>query len=199
MSDDAQNANSTGGKKPPRYTPQADVETLLKWLRNEDGWVRWSAARDFYFLPDIRAVEPLTDLLKNDPELIVRRMASQALGAIHDAGIEISLFAHLADESDEARKKLAIDRLKELGAEVWEQEGYYRVRIPHQAKADEYLEMGYLMAQLVDTPFQEHCATFADVPSLVMPDVPYKTIESRDSDPGAMRFIIYPKGQQRPD
>ncbi len=179
-----------------------DIDTVRRRLRDSSDWTRWAAAREVYFRKDAQSRDTLVDLLQNDPYMLVRRMASQALGALYDAGVEIPLYAQLHDDSPEVRKELIVARLKELGVEVrWDSDEYYesyKVYVPFQLEPTQYMEIGCLMGQLVEVPFPQHYAPIADtIPSLVLPDVPSHTIHERDSTPSGMRFSVFPKGAIR--
>ena len=139
-----------------RFRPSEEaIEILLKLLNHPRWEVRWNAARELYFEGEERALDSLMNLLKNDPNNSVRNMASRALGALYDAGIDVPLYAAKGDHNADTRIKRAIARLKELKVSVYRDKAFYRIKIRHDLPAPFYIEIGYLMAQLTDDPFPE--------------------------------------------
>ena len=120
-------------------------------------------------------------------------MVALALGALHEAGVDVPLFADLKDPTEETRRNLAIKRLKELKVGVWtDNDGDIGLMIPHELIAECYIEIGILMAQLTDFSFPEDYAPIADsVPSAVLPAWSRSAIRYPDSHPHGMKFRVY--------
>jgi hypothetical protein len=135
---------------------EQDAATLIALLTHAEWRVRWNAARELYQRKDARARDALIEVLTHDPNASVRHMASRALGALHAAGIRIPIYPKRGDTSEKTRIRIALARLKELGVEVGKQGGYCRLLIPHELRAPQYLEIGYLMAQLNAIPFPDN-------------------------------------------
>jgi len=80
-----------------------DVEGLIKALKHRDDDIRADAAKALGEIRDPRAVEPLIDALKPDPDSFVRQRAAYALGNIGDAKAVEPLIQSLKDEDKDVR------------------------------------------------------------------------------------------------
>jgi len=58
------------------------VNPLIEALNDEDRWVRTNAAEELGKLGDVRAIDPLTYVARNDKEERVRKVAAEALERI---------------------------------------------------------------------------------------------------------------------
>jgi len=173
-----------------RGNPKAP-DDLLKLLKHSHPTVRWNAARELYFLKDTRAVESLIEVMQTDPVNFVRSMASQALGALHNAGVNIPIFADLKAVNQQSVDKLALTRLRELGVCVEERENGYFLWISHSLDSVSYLEVGYLMAQLDAIPFPyQYSPINESVPSQCLVNRADPSLKFRESDPSDMKFFI---------
>lgn len=87
---------------------------------------------------------------------------------------------------------IAIARLKELGVEVKQlNDDYDLLLIPHELDPTEYIEIGYLMAQLAtEGTFPEHYQPLSSVPSKVAAQALDPSAEFRDSAPAYMKFGV---------
>ncbi|HRE47544.1 MAG TPA: HEAT repeat domain-containing protein [Aggregatilineales bacterium] len=177
-----------------RFQPdEVDTETLLRLLKHDDWQVRFNAARVLRFNPDARALDELLKLFKREKHGAVRHMVALALGALHEAGVEVPLFADLHNPAVETRRNLAIKRLKELKVSVSvEHEDYIQLMIPHKLAAECFIEVGFLMAQLTEASFPDAYAPIAEsVPSSVLPVWSDPIVEFVESYPHGMKFRIY--------
>src|SRR5262245_20496713 len=104
--------------RPDERGPRYSLASLLGLLKHARWEVRWNAARELFFRADKRSVDGLIDLLRNDPVNSVRRMAAQALGALHEKGVPVSLYQSLSESGENVRAQVALQRLAELGVEV---------------------------------------------------------------------------------
>lgn len=177
-----------------RFLPEeVDIDTLLELLKHKDWEVRWNAARAIQCDPDERALKELLRMFKREKNAAVRHVVALALGALHESGVDVPLFADLKDPTEETRRNLAIKRLKELKAKVaGETDDYISFNIPHDLDAECYIEIGILLAQLTPFSFPEDYAPVADsVPSAVLPNWSQSAIEYPDSHPHGMKFRVY--------
>lgn len=179
-----------------RFQPdEADIETLLRLLNHDDWQVRFNAARALRFSPDARALDELLKLFKREKHAAVRHMVALALGALHESGVDVPLFADLNNPTEATRRTLAIKRLKELKVRVAaDHEDYVELLIPHQLVAECFIEIGFLMAQLTETAFPDGSAPIADsVPSAVLPVGSHPAVRFVESYPHGMKFRVYRK------
>lgn len=179
-----------------RFQPDAvDLKTLLGLLKHDDWQVRFNAARELRFSPDARALDDLLKLYASEKHASVRHMVSLALGALHESGVEVPLFAGVNNADDETRRNLVIKRLKELRIKVTtEHEEFIQLMIPHELAKECFIEVGFLMAQLTEEAFPGHYAPIAQsVPSSVLPAWPNPNVKYVDSYPDGMKFRIYRK------
>jgi hypothetical protein len=177
-----------------RFQPdEADIEVLLRLLKHEDWQVRFNAARALRFAPDARALDELLKLFKREKHDAVRHMVALALGVLHEAGVEVPLFADLNNPTAETRFNLAVKRLKELKISVSaDHEDYIQLMIPHKLMAECFIEVGLLMAQLTEEPFPENYAPIAEsVPSSVLPVSSNPAVKFVESYPHGMKFRVY--------
>lgn len=173
---------------------KVDIETLLTLLKHKDWEVRWNAARMLRAEPDARALDDLLKLFKREKNEAVRHMVALALGALHESGVDVPLFADLKDPTEETRRNLAIKRLKELKVNVDTKthKDHAVLMIPHKLDPECFIEIGILMAQLTDFSFPEDYAPVADsVPSAVLPELSRSAFEYPDSYPHGMKFRVY--------
>lgn len=177
------------------HSEEVNFETLLKLLKHPRWEVRLNAAREIRFQPDERALDDLLSMFKSEKHGAVRHMVALALGALHEAGIPVPLFNDLKNPTAEMRKEIAIQRLKELKVKVQINKDHYQLMIPHKLDSPAFIEIGYLMAQLVDTPFPEAFSALADlVPSAVLAEWSNPSVQFVDSYPHGMKFRIYRQG-----
>ncbi len=176
-----------------RFRPESQDFEILSTLLKHPRWeVRWNAARELYHLKDARAVDTLIDLLKNDPSESVRAMAGKALGALRENGVKIPLYQPTDDLDEEARVKVVLARLRELGVKVTVEEDRYDLLIPHKLLSSVCIEIGYLIAQFVDEPFpQKYSPIIEDIPSLALPYRSNSRVVFHESYPHGMRFFVY--------
>lgn len=177
-----------------RFLPDdIDIEPLLKLLKHTDWQVRLNAARVIRFQPDARTLDDLLALFKREKHSAVKHMVALALGALHESGVEVPLFADLKNPTVETRRDLALKRLKELNVDVsTKHDEYDQLMIPHKLVSACFIEIGFLIAQLADFSFPEHYAPLADnVPSTVLPMWSNPSIEFVESYPHGMKFRIY--------
>ncbi|MEZ4666594.1 MAG: HEAT repeat domain-containing protein [Anaerolineae bacterium] len=177
-----------------RFQPnEVDTETLLRLLNHDDWQVRFNAARMLRFNPDAQALNELLKLFKREKHSAVRHMVALALGALHEAGVEVPLFADLNNPTAETRRDLAIKRLKELKVSVSvEHEDYIQLLIPHKLVAECFIEIGFLMAQLTEASFPDDYAPIAEsVPSSVLPVWSNPAVKFVESYPHGMKFRVY--------
>lgn len=177
-----------------RFQPQAvDFDTLLTLLEHADWQVRFNAARVLRFEPDARALDRLTALYERERHAAVRHMVALALGALHESGVFVPQFAAAISPTAETRRDLAIRRLKELKVAVSAaQEDCVQLMIPHALLAECFIEIGYLMAQLVDDPFPDHYTPIAEgSPSAVLPAWSSPIVDYVESYPHGMKFRVY--------
>lgn len=177
-----------------RFQPdEVDIETLLRLLKHDDWQVRFNAARALRFNPDAQALNDLLKLFKREKHSAVRHMVALALGALHEAGVEVPLFADLNNPTAETRRDLAIKRLKELKVSVsTNHEDYIQLMIPHKLVAECFIEIGFLMAQLTEASFPDDYAPIAEsVPSSVLPVWSNPAVKFVESYPHGMKFRVY--------
>jgi hypothetical protein len=177
-----------------RFQPdKVDIETLLSLLEHEDWQVRFNAARALRFDPDARALDDLLKLFKRENHDAVRHMVALALGALHEGGVEVSLFADLNHPAAETRRNLAIKRLKELKVNVsTTHKDYIQLMIPHGLGSASFIEVGFLMAQLTQASFPDNYAPIADsVLSSVLPVRSNPVVQFVESYPHGMKFRVY--------
>lgn len=177
-----------------RFQPnEVELDTLLKLLNHVEWQVRFNAARALRFDPDARALDSLLNLFQHEKEPNVRRMVARALGALHEAGVEVPLFADLKNLTAETRRNLALERLKELKVSVSaEHKDYIQLMIPHKLAAACFIEVGFLMAQLTDVAFPEHYAPLDDNElSSVLPVWSNAAVQFVESYPHGMKFRVY--------
>jgi hypothetical protein len=177
-----------------RFQPdEVDIETLFRLLKHEDWQVRFNAARVLRFSPDARALDDLLTLFKREKHASVRHMVALALGTLHEAGVEVPLFAELNNPTAETRSDLAVKRLKELKISVSaDHEDYIQLMIPHKLVAECFIEVGFLMAQLTEASFPDDYAPIAEsVPSSVLPVWSNPAVEFVESYPHGMKFRVY--------
>lgn len=174
---------------------QVDLETLLALLKHPRWEVRWNAAREIQFQPDERALDDLLFLFKTEMDSTVRHMVALALGALYEAGVDVPVFSDLKNATAETRKEIAIQRLKELKVKVQVNKDHYQLMIPHKLDSPACIEVGFLMAQLVDTLFPEAFSPLADlVPSAVLAEWSNPSVQFVESYPHGMKFRIYRQG-----
>lgn len=177
-----------------RFQPdEVDIETLLKLLKHPDWQVRFNAAREIRFRPNAQALPDLLTLFREEKNSSVRHMVGLALGALHESGVEVPLFTALKNPTPNTRRDIAIKRLRELKVTVSTQhKDYDHLMIPHDLSGDSFIEVGFLMAQLVEIPFPDHYAPMTDrVSSAVLPQWSSPVIKFVESYPGGMKFRIY--------
>ncbi|MBE7473589.1 MAG: HEAT repeat domain-containing protein [Anaerolineales bacterium] len=195
MNDDPhpQNELDPGWFAISRFRPgMTDIDSLLELTKHPSWEVRWNAVRELKFLEDARTLDRLIDLFKNDPVDSVRLMAAQAIGVLFEKGVEVPFYRDADKSGEEIKVKVALARLKELKVDVSSlKDNAYTLLIPHELKSPEYVEIGYLMAQLVDVPFPQRYAPLTDVPSLVVPHQRKPCAEFRDSHPHGLKYRIY--------
>ena len=179
-------------KRISRFRPdEMDIDALLVLLKNPEWQVRFNAVRELRFQPDARALDALLAMFQHEKHTSVRHMVALALGAFHEAGIEVPLFNNLANANP---VEIAIKRLKELKVKVTRQADYILLMIPHDLKAASLIEVGVLLAQLTDNTFPEQYSPLDDhVPSAVLPDLSKPVIEYADSYVEGMKFRVYKK------
>ncbi|MBN1688418.1 MAG: hypothetical protein JW893_04900 [Candidatus Omnitrophica bacterium] len=78
------------------------------------------------------------------------------------------------------KKKVAFERLRELGVKIEELEHFYDFSIPHDLRDPRYIEIGFLLAQLNDD--QEYPKGYS-----ILCDLDSK-IYSRITEPGPVHF-----------
>lgn len=177
-----------------RFQPNAvDIKTLLKLLNHAEWQVRFNAARALRFDPDARALDTLLKLFRDEKHDSVRHMVALALGALHEAGVDVPLFAELKNPTAETRRNLAIKRLQELKVSVsTDHEGYVQLMIPHELAAPSFIEVGFLLAQLTDVAFPDHYAPLDDnKPSSVLPLWSNAAVKFVESYLHGMKFRVY--------
>jgi hypothetical protein len=177
-----------------RFQPnEVDTETLLRLLKHDDWQVRFNAAWALRFNPDARALDELLKLFKREKHSAVRHMVALALGALHESGVDVPLFADLKDPTEETRRNLAIKRLKELKVSVSaDHEDYIQLMIPHKLVAECFIEVGFLMAQLTEALFPDDYTPIAEsVPSSVLPVWSNPAVKFVESYPHGMKFRVY--------
>lgn len=172
---------------------KVDIETLLTLLNHKDWQVRFNAARMLRAEPDARALDDLLKLFKREKNEAVRHMVALALGALHESGVDVPLFADLNDPREETRRNLAIKRLKELKVGVYvHKDEYISLTIPHNLSAECFIEIGFLMSQLTTVAFPENYAPLADsIPSSVLPQLSRPTITYSDTHSFGMKFRVF--------
>lgn len=174
-------------------TDEVDIETVLRLLNHDDWQVRFNAARVLRFNPDAQALNELLKLFKREKQAAVRHMVALALGALHEAGVEVPLFATLNNPTVETRRDLAIKRLKELKVSVsTNHEDYIQLMIPHKLATECFIEIGFLMAQLTEASFPDDYAPIAEsAPSSVLPVWSNPAVKFVESYPHGMKFRVY--------
>ena len=105
-------AKSLGKLADPEAVPH-----LILMLKNEDKWNRLGAIEGLGGIRDEGAVEPLAEVLINDPERKVRKRAAWALGRIGGEAARKVLEAHKDDDDEMVRKAVsdAMDGTKSAG------------------------------------------------------------------------------------
>lgn len=177
-----------------RFQPdEVDIETLLKLLKHDEWQVRFNAAREIRFNPDARALPDLLTLFQEEKNSSVRYMVGLALGALHESGVEVPLFTALKNPTPNTRRDIAIKRLRELKVTVsTRHKDYDQLMIPHNLSGDCSIEVGFLIAQLVEIPFPDHHAPISDrIPSAVLPQWSSPVVRFVESYPSGMKFRIY--------
>jgi hypothetical protein len=175
MSDEAE-LDSSWYKISRLQPPEVDVETLLPLLKHKRWEVRFNAVREL-----------------REKQEAVRHMLALTLSAYHEAGMEVPLFADARNPTEETRRQLVIKRLKELKCQVYgNNQGDLQVLVPHKLDTPHCVEVGFLMAQLVDIVFPEQYEPLADiVPSAVLPVPSNPAVSFVDSHPHGMKYRIY--------
>ena len=93
------------------------------------------------------------------------------------------------------KRRAALERLAELGVDVYSSlnEVNYTLLIPHNLIAPQYIEIGYLIAQLGDEVFPEMYNCLSDGDSKVFPRrVAHSPVYFVDSHPHGMKYRIRP-------
>ncbi|MDQ2744060.1 MAG: HEAT repeat domain-containing protein, partial [Chloroflexota bacterium] len=80
------------------------VEPLLELLTSEDSRLRAAGATGLGFTQDRRAVDPLAESLRSNPESEVRAEAASSLGFLPDEGVVEPIVGALSDSSVRVRQ-----------------------------------------------------------------------------------------------
>ena len=93
------------------------------------------------------------------------------------------------------KRRVALERLSELNVSVRSHVGKsdYLIEIPLRAAYPEYIEIGYLIAQLGDENFPKDCIAFSsNVPSSLLPEKwgKHPPVRFKESHPGYMQFVV---------
>ena len=93
------------------------------------------------------------------------------------------------------RRKVALERLSELDVSVRSHvsKSDFLLEIPLRAAYSEYIEIGYLIAQLGDEEFPNACETLTrDIPYNLVPGTEGKRppVRFKESHPGYMQFVV---------
>jgi hypothetical protein len=164
--------------------PEVDVETLLALLKHKRWEVRFNAVRELREKLDEAALKELLKMFKREKQEAVRHMLALTLSAYHEAGMEVPLFADAMNPTEETRRQLVI--------KYGNNQGDLQVLVPHKLDTPHCVEVGFLMAQLVDIVFPEQYEPLADiVPSAVLPAVKNPAVSFVDSHPHGMKYRIY--------
>ena len=172
--------------------PEVDSGTLWALLKHARWEVRFNAARTIQDHIDDSRVEDLLRIFEREKHPAVRHILALGLSSLHEAGISVPRFAELAHLSEATRRQLVIERLKELKVQVYsDNQGNDQFLVPHKLVSIQFIEIGYLMAQLVDRPFPEHYSPLAEtVESTVLPLWSNPALDFVDSHPHGMKFRI---------
>jgi hypothetical protein len=96
------------------------------------------------------------------------------------------------------RRQAALERLSELGVSVESNSGKtdYLIEVPVRPNYAEYIEIGYLIAQLGDERFPNDCKSFtANPPAPLLPNAIIRkaAVRFKESHPDYMQFVVTPK------
>ncbi len=85
------------------------------------------------------------------------------------------------------KRRVALERLSELNVSVRShiQEADYLIEIPLRAAYPEYIEIGYLIAQLGDENFPKDCIPFSRNDA-----GRYSPVRFKESHPAYMQFVV---------
>jgi len=95
--------------------PPKDLAPLLKTLKDKDRMTRVHAAVTLGKMKDPRAVEPLIDTLKTDPESWVRGAAAEGLGHVGDARAVEPIIKFI--KTSEGHREYAVLALGQIGGD----------------------------------------------------------------------------------
>ncbi|MCL4300945.1 MAG: hypothetical protein KJ077_34750 [Anaerolineae bacterium] len=98
-------------------------------------------------------------------------------------------------------RKVALERLAELGVRVYSAAGGspdYTLIIPHSLPSRQYIEIGYLMAQLGDEDFPTDYELLSDIASKIEWERPERRypVEFIDSYPHGLKYRINPRSKR---
>lgn len=91
------------------------------------------------------------------------------------------------------RRRVALERLSELGVSVESNPGKadFLIDIPLRAAYPEYIEIGYLIAQLGDEKFPNDCVGLSSPTSLLQGIYgKYPPVRFKESYPTYMQFVV---------
>jgi hypothetical protein len=93
------------------------------------------------------------------------------------------------------RRKVALERLSELDVSVrsHNSKSDFLIEIPLRSAYSEYIEIGYLIAQLGDEDFPKGCETLTrNVPYSLLPGTEgkYPAVRFKESHPDYMQFVV---------
>ncbi|MFH1367590.1 MAG: hypothetical protein ABII64_00550 [Elusimicrobiota bacterium] len=92
------------------------------------------------------------------------------------------------------KKKTALLRMAELGVNIYSSIGEddYTLLVPYGLVATDYIEIGYLISQLVDTEFPDGYGLITDIKSEVIKKQDVDLVEFVDSHPHGLKYrVIY--------
>ncbi len=92
------------------------------------------------------------------------------------------------------KRRVALERLSELNVSVRSHalRADYLIEIPLRENYSEYIEIGYLIAQLGDENFPRDCEAFTDPLSVILPwkKGKYPPVRFKESYPDYMLFVV---------
>jgi hypothetical protein len=101
------------------------------------------------------------------------------------------------------KRETALQRLAELKVDIYSSltEVNYTLLIPHTLSGPEYIEIGYLLAQLDDAQFPEHYACLSDTATKVFKRQKGAAVNVYfvDSHPHGLKYRVVPIADDPPD
>ncbi len=93
-----------------------------------------------------------------------------------------------------AKKKMAFERLRELGIKYEELDEFYDFMVPHDLIQPRCIEVGFLLAQLSDREYPKGYSSLCDLDSKVYPAITEESpVDFAESYPAFLLYRVYKK------